>query len=112
MKIDTSDLDLMDQNAIKQKSKDIIEAIWADYIEGVPLVVVVNVTAYLNAQALAQFDDPHQLLYAVEKNAGVIEQVIHNLADRIGPEKVQEALEQSDASLEEDGDLIPPPRLH
>lgn len=92
MRIDISQVDMTDPVAVQQAVKEIVEDIWANYMTGMPLAIVVNVGSTLNAALLSQFNDPNQLLYAVDKNAVAMELVIEQLAQRVGRDKMDAAV--------------------
>jgi hypothetical protein len=92
---DLSEVDIKDAEAVKEASREIIEEIWNEHFNGSPIAIMVNVSAYLNAQMLSQFQDPGQLLYALDKNAEIMEEVLDSLARTVGRDVMEKAMLES-----------------
>lgn len=91
-KPDISNVDTSNPAEVQQATAELIKFVWTEIMDGMPLAIAANFTAYLNAQLLSQVSNPHQLLYAVEKNSAIMENVISNLADKIGRDEMGKAL--------------------
>lgn len=104
MKIDTSNVDLTSKEEVAEKTNEIVNEIWENYIVGMPRVIAVNLSAVLNMNVLRQIQDPGQLLYTIDKNADMVEAVLAEMTNRIGEEAMKRAMDELYA--DEEGETI------
>ena len=95
-------IDISNPHQVNQLVNAMVQEIWGRYVEGAPLVIAANLSAALNASVLRQFRDPNQLLYAIDKNAVVMEHVIQSLADEVGEDKMEAAIQQMENGPDDD----------